>query len=256
MKSQERYIKLFTQLGYGTTEAKLYLTCLLIGPASAILIGRKIGVTRQMVYTLLPILIEKGLIKQVKIGTHRLFHAVDPNILVDIARSNTRELKKVLPELQSKRADLISIPTITIYENLISMREWYRIFMQTAKKGEELLIWSSGNKNHWYDLDKEFYDKFLKFSDDNEIKSTILLPDTPDARKYQSSIGSEKRDHRFIENGWNTNAEKWIWRDQVCSLTIDENNSSMVVVESHAIAELERCGFRSAWKGAWGEISN
>lgn len=250
MKIQERYIELFAKLGYGTTEAKLYLTCLMIGPSSVIKLGQKVGITRQMVYTLLPNLVEKGLIKQVEINHRKLFQAVDPRVLLDLSESNTKQINTLLPELQSQQATLKSLPHITIYESLLSMREWYRNFMRNAKEGEELLIWSSGKIDHWYNLDKEFYDEYLAFSDKNDIKSTILLPDTPEAKKYQNTIGSSKRRYRFIKNGWNANSEKWIWRDQVCLLTINENYSNMVVVESHDIAELERCGFWSAWKGA------
>lgn len=242
--------KILEKIGLNQSEVNLYLVNLRLGPASAIQLARKINLTRQMVYTLLDKLMESGLIKKVQIENKQYFQAINPDVLIDISEKLTRELHRLVPKLKAEQTQTASIPIISVYENIISMREWYRNYMKQANNGEELLIWSSGKTNDWYNLDREFYNKYLRFSDKNNIKSIILLPDTSEARKYQKQIGSVKREYRFIKNGWDSNAEKWIWRNQICYLTATANSVNMIVVESKDLAELERCGFWNVWENA------
>lgn len=242
--------KILQQIGLSESEGNLYLACLNLGPSSAIHLARKINLSRQMIYALLDGLLEQGLIKKVQIENRQYYQAVSPDILIDISQKITRRLELMAPILKAQQSQTATIPIITVYENIISMREWYRSYMQQAKSGEELLIWASGKTNDWYNLDKEFYDKYLKFSDDHTIQSTVLLPDTPEARKYQKQIGSEKRKYRFVKNGWQSNAEKWIWRNQICYLTVSSGSANMIVMDSKELAELERCGFWNSWESA------
>jgi hypothetical protein len=43
-------------------------------------------------------------------------------------------------------------------------------------------------------------------------------------------------------------AEKWVWKDQVCFLTIKDNATNMIVLESHELAEIERFDFAQIWQ--------
>ena len=224
--------ELLQSIGLHKNEANLYLASLRSGPASAIQLGQKIGVTRQMVYEVLPVLISKGLIKQVEIGSRRLYQAVAPEILEDKVKDISREIKEIVPILKSQQADFAAIPLITVYENPIAMREWYRQYMAKAQKGDEILVWSTGNADYWYGMDKEFYDKYLDFGEKQGVKTYLIEPDNGQTKIHDKAVGRPNNLFKRFKRAWAANAEKWIWKNQVCYLTIRENATKMIVIES------------------------
>lgn len=239
--------KLLNSSGLSLSESKLYLTSLSLGPTSIINLSKKIGVTRQRVYVLISDLESKGLIKKINIGSKQYCQAVDPEVLLDRAKSISLKIEKSLPILKSHQAVYGVLPTISVYENPIAMREWYRKYMNEAKSGEELLIWSTGELHSWYETDKEFYQKYLDFSEGKGVISKVLLPNTDKAKIYQKTVGKPSTKSKFLAGNWNTNAEKWIWRDQICFLSINKNATNMIVIQSQKLAELERFNFYQQW---------
>jgi len=238
---------LLESIGLTGSEAKLYLTNLSLGPTSAINLGKKVGVTRQRIYVLLDSLESKGLIKKVSVGSRHYFQALEPETLLDRAQSISRELEKNMPVLKSRQASFGVLPLISVYENPIAMREWYRGYMKEAKAGDELLVWSTGKLHSWYEMDREFYGKYLEFSEAHGVKTRVLLPGTDQAEEYQKIIGKPSTSVKFMRGDWQSDAEKWIWRDQICYLSIDENATNMIVIQSKKLADLERFNFEQLW---------
>lgn len=241
-----KYSDILESIGISKAAARLYLQCLKLGPASAIQIAQKLGITRQSVYELLPYLQEKGLIKQVTIQNKRLFQAVDPSILKAIADESQLKIQEIIPALKNLQADNSAVPLVSIYENPLAMREWYENFMGQAGKGDVMLIWSSGQL--WHHLDRSFYDAFVRFKDTHEIEDRIIAPDTPEGREVAKHFAGTKRHYRFEVDWWRRDAEMWIWNDQIVYLTIKENVTNMIVVQSEALAAIERYNFRNAWE--------
>jgi sugar-specific transcriptional regulator TrmB len=239
--------KLLEQIGLTNSEARLYIESLKLGPSSAIHLGQKLNLTRQMVYTLLPALIEKGLIKQVEISGKRLFQAMGPEVLKDRTAKISKEIESIIPLLKTRQAENNAIPLITVYENPIAMREWYRLFMKQAKKGDELLVWSTGKVSYWYELDPDFYKKYLDISSDKGVKTFVILPDDEEASKHQKEIARKNTQYKLCSHRWNDYGEKWVWRDQVCYLSIHENATNMIVIESKTLADIERFDFWTIW---------
>lgn len=248
MKYDQGLVEKLKEVGLTKSEAEFYLTSLSLGPATAIQLGEKLGHTRQMVYNLLPALTNKGLIKHIETDGRKLYEATNPEVLVDLATSITKSIKDVLPSLKTRRAELDSLPKITIYENPLSMREWYRRYMGEAKAGDDLIIWASGKKQDWHEIDREFYDNYLKFSEKKGVNSYIVLPDNAEAREYQKTLGRKFTHIKFIRDAWETMGEKWVWQDQICYLTIKDNATNLIVIESNVLAEIERFDFAQIWQ--------
>jgi sugar-specific transcriptional regulator TrmB len=243
---EQEIIKNLLSIGLSKNESNLYYISLITGPASAIQLAKKIGVTRQMVYLLLPEVERKGLIKRVQIGKRSLYQAADPETIIDIYDQYLGSLKDLVPELKSKQATAAEIPDITVYENIFSMREWYRKYMEMAALGDELFVWSTGTS--WYELDKSFYQKFIDFQDKTGVTVKIIAPDNTESRALNEPIKSQNRQIRYTKRWWAKNTEKWVWRDQVCFLTIKENSTNMIVINSRNLAALERFDFENSWR--------
>ncbi len=240
-----KYEKDLEAIGLSSSEAKIYLASLALGPASAIQLAQKLGITRQSIYELLPSIMEKGLVKQVQIGTRRHFQAVNPDILRDRAHSISQKVEEIIPQLKSRQAETNAVPLVSVYENPLSMREWYTAFMDQAGKGDQMLFWATVTV--WRKLDTDFYKKFVKFKDDHQVQDMIIATDSPEARQTAASMHSPNREYRFTSTGWLTNAEMWVWNNQIVYLTLKENATNMIVIESESLAAIERFNFRNAW---------
>ena len=243
MKNEE----LLQSIGVHKNEGKIYLALLELGPASAIQLGKKVGLSRQMVYVILDGLLEKGLVKEVKIGKHQYFQALSPEVLSDRAVDIASKIKEIVPVLKTRQAQFAAIPLITVYENPIAMREWYRQYMRQVKKDDEMLIWSSGSLNFWYGLDKEFYEKYMDHSDKVGAWTYLIEPDTKETTAHDKVVARPHTKYKRFKNAYKPNAEKWVWKNQVCFLTIRENATNMIVIESKALAEIERFDFWRIW---------
>lgn len=239
---------LLESTGLSKSEAKLYLTCLSLGPSSAIQLGQRLNLTRQMVYTILPFLMDKGLVKQVKIGTRNLYQAIGPEVLKERTKSIEKKIEEIIPILKSRQAENNAVPLITVYENPLSMREWYKNFMKEAKDGEDFLVWSTGKTSFWYEIDKEFNDEYLAFAEKHKINMKIVMPKSVDSNEHKKLIGNRKNiRYKTSLLSWGGGSEKWVWRNQVCYQTLRENASNLIVIESKTLADLERFDFEMIW---------
>lgn len=235
------------KIGFSKSEISLYLAALELGPSNVVRLGHHAGLSRQMVYLLIPGLLKKGLFSETRQGQKILYRALSPKLLQGIAEKISKEIERVIPILQSHAVEHEAIPFLTVYENLTTMREWYIRFMREAKQGEELLVYSSGKLSHWYELDSKFYDRYLAFSDKKGIRSRIILPDTTEAHEYQMKIGTPAREARYLKGQSDESVEKWIWRDQLCYQMIRAAASNLIMIESKAISKVERRLFDTVW---------
>lgn len=159
------YEIILQQIGMTESQTKLYLAALELGAANVVELSLHAGLSRQMAYLLLPAMQAKGLIQQIKFGRKVHYKALSPKLLRGIVEKISQQIEYIIPALSARQPNQVAVPLLTVYENPLAMREWYGAFMKKAKKGDELLVYSSGLFWHWYDLDANFYDKFLKFSD-------------------------------------------------------------------------------------------
>lgn len=240
--------KLLEKIGLNENEANLYLVSLSLGPSSAIQLAKKIGVSRQMIYVLLPLLIEKGLIQSTKIGSKQLYQAADPETLKDIAEKSLEEINKLIPVLKSKQATNSAVPLITVYENPLAMRKWYRKMFAEAKKGDEMLIWSATTR--WLSMDEKFYQDYIQKKHKIGIVDRVIAPDTKDAREYMNKMAVINGEWRFDSKHWGQNSELWIWKNDICFGTLRENATNLIVIESADLAAIERYNFENAWAQA------
>ena len=238
--------ELLKNIGLNENEANLYLVSLKLGPSSAIQLAKKIGVSRQRIYVLLPALTEKGLMQVAKVGAKQYYQAADPETLEDIAKQSAKKIAKLIPVLKSTQATNAAVPLITVYENPIAMRKWYRKMFAEAKKGDEMLIWSATSR--WLSMDEDFYQEYIQKKHQIGIKDRLIAPDTKAAREYMASMSVLNGEWRFDPNHWGQNAELWIWKNDICYGTLRENATNLIVIESADLAAIERYNFENAWK--------
>ncbi len=241
-------ITLLTSLGLTPSESQLYLKAIPLGSATIIQLAKQVNMTRQGIYLIIDRMVSLGFMKETLSDSgKRLYQAVSPDILTDKAQSITSQIDALVPVLKTQEAANTSLPSISVYENPIAMREWYREFMSKAKPNEELLVWATNKA--WYSVDPEFLASFIEFKKRTGTADRIIAPDTAESRLFTQENVQPNAEFRFSPDHWQTDTEKWVWRDTVSYLTIRENATNLIVIRSAQLAALERFSFERIWLG-------
>ena len=103
-------------LGYSEKEARIYLALLELGTSPASTIARFLSENRITIYSVLKVLVKKGLILESKKNTIQVYTALAPEILIEQERSKYEQLKNSLPELLSLMNTHTTKPRVTFYE--------------------------------------------------------------------------------------------------------------------------------------------
>ncbi len=238
--------KALTDVGLTGSEADVYLALIELGPAPVAQIAQKAGITRQMAYNLLPKLQQKGLAVENYTRGKKRYQSTKLQSLRDYSDQVANNVKAIIPELKTLQAELSAIPTIKIYENPVSMREWYREFVKTSQPDDELLLWVTNKV--WIDTDSSFLKSFIAFKNKHQMRDKIIAPDTTESREFAKEVDQPFAEYRFMRQPWKSDTEKWIWRDTISLLTIRGNLTNLIVIRSAALAELERAAFYATWK--------
>ena len=88
--------------GLSKNEAKVYLTLLKLGKATAVEITRMSKVHRVNVYDVLERLIEKGLIGTVIQAKKKIYEVASPEHLIYLLKEKEEALDKVMPQLKAE----------------------------------------------------------------------------------------------------------------------------------------------------------
>ena len=111
------------KIGLNKNEAKIYLACLELGPATPTDIARRAEIKRPTLYLHLEKLKEMGLIGKVTKNKKRLFFAEEPErlkSLIERHKENVSQEEKIIedliPMLKSLSATIPSAPKVSFYE--------------------------------------------------------------------------------------------------------------------------------------------
>ncbi len=142
--------QILEDLGLTKNEVKVYLALLELGSTPAGKLIKKVGMHRGVVYDLIDLLVDKGLVSYVIKANRKYFEAHDPERLKEYYDTKKQELeqkqnqlKKIIPELQLKRQLSKEEQEGTVYkgkkglksifEDIINgKKDWY-VFGATGK---------------------------------------------------------------------------------------------------------------------------
>lgn len=135
--------KVLENLGLIEKEAKVYLSCLELGPSPVQKIAQKAGINRTTAYSNLESLMKKGLVSTVKKGVKDYFTAESPEQLKSLIakkekglKADKEELDTILPELNNIFEYAGERPVVRFYEGEDGLRAIEEDFIRTVKKGE------------------------------------------------------------------------------------------------------------------------
>lgn len=180
-------------LGLEEKEAVIYLALLELGESSVLAIAKKSGIKRPTAYVILDSLEKKGFVSKVIKGKKTLFTPQHPRKLVTEAEIHLKELREVMPQMESLFRREEDRPRIMIYEGKDALDRAYDEAFIT--KGE--IVWMGTLK-----LSQEAFPRtsskigYVKMSPEFKIRG--LIDESEESRKYAEGIRGQYHLVRFI----------------------------------------------------------
>ena len=136
-------LDILQEIGLSVTESKVYLALLELGSALAGEITKKSQINRTNVYDALERLIEKGLVSYVLSANRKVFEPISPERLKEILEEKQDNLKKILPELESKFKENKTKEEATIFKGKKGIKS---IFEDILKENKNLFVYGAESK--------------------------------------------------------------------------------------------------------------
>ena len=138
--SKNNTIETLLELGLTENEARVYLACLGLGPATAIQIARTAEIKRPTVYTIVDSLQTKGLISIEVRGLKQKFVAEDPAKLETVLELKRSSFKKILPELQALKNAQDDGGFIRYFEGMEGIKSVYESMIRDIRPHEDYSV--------------------------------------------------------------------------------------------------------------------
>lgn len=257
-------LKNLEKFNLSTSEAKVYVACLELGPEAVQKIAARAKLNRVSAYSVIETLITKGFLREEIIKNKRRISASPPMKLYDIIGQRQEHLKRqehlletLVPELKSitKRGDS-SKPNIIYYEGAEGLKNWATDVL--SAKGE-LLEWTRIEafvKPFEEYLDAVYFPEKFK----RQIPTRFLFIDTPEARayardRYLANPAAAPMKARFVPpEHFPAHACMVIYNDRF-TIAFPPENKAIVVVDP-IVTDFQRSIFEFGWQNATGEIAH
>lgn len=243
----EEFVSSLMKIGLSENEAKVYLTCLELGPSAIWDIAKKSGVKRPTCYVLLEELTKKGIAKCHKDPKRVTFSVISPKQLAVIESQRHSQFIQILPQLDGLASSSSSKPKISMFEGEIGIMEVYNLMIDLPPKTEILSFFGEEIKVNY----QEFIDQFKRVRAVKNISCRLILPDTFDCRQIGLRDPLELRETRFLPvKNFDQKTEVNIFGDTVIYIAHSSTEPFATMIESSRLAKEERQRFELLWQMA------
>lgn len=170
-------------LGLSENEAKVYLAALSLGPSIVSKISLAAQTKRTTVYSMVDSLKQKGLMFVEMRGFKKLYVAENPEKLESVINLRKEKLHNILPELSALYNLKGEESLIKYHEGLESVKSTYDTLLDSARNHEDYLVVS--DIDQWYNLDKDYFESFVKRRSKRNIAIRVLLQNSETAQIFK-----------------------------------------------------------------------
>ncbi len=240
-------IPVLKSLGLLESEVKTYLAALELGPSTVLEINKKIGLSRQAIYTAIESLIELGLMSSVEKGKKTLFTAESPERLRSFAEAKLKKMESTVREIKDITKDLTLMqqgekPVVKMFEGKEGIISIHNDISQTKPEQIDDFVNNDAMSKLISDEDVKHLKERL---DKLQVKTRALVasnePPIELHRRLKKIIHIDNKDINF-------DGDIAIYGNKV-ALTSLKGKIIGVIIENPTIAQTMRALFELAWQG-------
>ncbi|MFH1405533.1 MAG: helix-turn-helix domain-containing protein [Patescibacteria group bacterium] len=235
--------KLFISLGLSSTETKVYLASLALGPASVQDVAKKARLSRTATYDAVASLQERGLMSTFERGKKRFFAAEDPESSIAHFKNELHRMEehlnlltRMIPEIKMNMGG--EKPVVRFYEGKEAV---YALFNDVATVSPKYLFEVANFEDIDQFIDKEVIVDAQKLYNPTKMEIRLLHHGSKDNKRE----GIEYCE--LLPELGSFHGDIWIYSDRVAFVTFVGRIMS-VIIESKPFADTARVLFEAAWR--------
>lgn len=240
-------IETLSGIGFSENEARVYLAALELGPSAIWDIAKKSGVKRPTCYVILDELTFRGYASKQTGNRSALYSVISPTQLLKRVQVRQERLATHMRELQGLASTSANKPTVRLLEGIEGVKQAYRATLDVPKGSEILIYGTIDVLQHLSD----FIPEYINTRVHAKLRARAILPDTSENRGVVAQDNTELRSTRFLPaNEFNPTLEINIIGSLVIYIAHSEREPFATIVESDAIATVQRQIFEQSWRYA------
>lgn len=156
-----KILKQLIDVGLSEKESQVYLASLSAEPRTASDISRSAGLNRVTTYGILLDLEREGLVQKMEKNETAHFLAVSPDLLLQRAKQNVKNLEHALPDLKALIHGHQYSVSRRFFEGLEAVKDAYK---ETLSAKSEILNYANSKniRDHWPEYDIEYVQKRME----------------------------------------------------------------------------------------------
>ncbi len=237
----DNILKLLTEIGMTSNEAKMYLTILYSQPCTIGEISKKSNINRTSTYDCIDRLLETGLINYVVKDEKKWFECTNPDRILEMIREREEKIDEILPLLQNIYNNQNKYNT----DGKITLHKGYggvmTVFQQILREAKSVDVMDS--EGQLVERVPAYARYFIKQLDKRNIKVRYLV------RNRGNLTPSKKTEIRFIKKSTVSDAVINIYDNKIVFFVWVEPPEA-VVIENRAAAQSLRYYFEMIWNMA------
>lgn len=231
---------LFVELGLNSTETKVYLAGLRLGPTSVQEIAKKAKLSRTATYDAVSALQERGLISTFERGKKKFFSAEEPERAVSYFKEQIGRMNDKLETLRRSMDEMRMLsggerPTVRFYEGDEAL---YSLFDDMASVGFTEFLEVSNIDAVYKHLDVKYLHQVRKILDPNRVKIRLL---------HKGELQSPRPNTEYCrlpDELGDFHGDLWIYENRL-AFTQFVGKVVVIIIESKAFADLARVMFKA-----------
>jgi len=232
-------------LGLSPQEARVYVAALELGEATMQELARKSKVKRTTIYHFIDELLSRQFLLETRRKKRKVYSAVAPEHLLEIAKTRMWELERSLPVLRAIHNRSTRKPRVTFHEGIEGIKEIYNDMLTT---GQPIVGWSD-YKHMWSALGLEYCRYFPLERAKRGIPFQSIVSDSPESRKIAAKDHEVLRQTKFLRSV-DLRTEINIYGPKILLASFRSRPAFAVLIEDPDIAET----MRITWKELWEKI--
>ena len=251
--------EIIKQLGLDSTEAKVYVALLELGPSTVTEITKKAGITRTLGYHVLEKMGVQGLVSRSSGESKKInYVAENPRNLLQFVKNQKNSWERRVDKAEQVLPDLLSLyriaekPVVRFQPGTSGV---VSLFEESLESTTEIL--AVADVDSW--KVPEFWDwakGYNKERNKRKIKERILILKTSHGKEWLKHYpGSPYTIYRWVEPSQIANllefgGELNVYENKVAMALLKKPNRMGVIIESTALANIMRALFELVWSKA------
>lgn len=256
--NDQQLISHIEELGLSNKEARIYVGCLALGPASVQQIADQSGIKRVTTYVILESLLGLGLVSQSTKGKKTYFNAEDPHHLQRLLEKREQELdeqkhnfEQILPQLKGLGKLPSGLPHVKFYDTTEGIRTVLNNFAEEGKRPGIDLVYGYGNLDLLFDRFPLIRANMGNPGRMNAGVRSNFLYTCKDGPILKKSDEERNRESRWLPSDiFPVMGDFTIVGDNIMMLSMAEQHPIGITVSSPELAQGLKVLFTIAWQAA------